>query len=97
MTLIQSTHNFLNQVELFYQSHDSANYLKLLAIECARNEMKIIEGCEDCEHPMRIVAIRRMLSNTLPHMGYEEHSHFDKALNMILDHCRKRLSISQTN
>jgi hypothetical protein len=95
MTLLQSTYQFLEQVEQFYHGHDGANQYKLLAIECARNEVKAIEACDEYEHPMRIVNIRRMLANTLPHMGYEEGMKLEKSLNAILESCREQLKLVQ--
>jgi hypothetical protein len=95
MNLLQSTFDFINLVEHFYQVHDTGNKVNLLALECIRKELKVIEECADCEHPRRIISIRRMLTNTLPHMGYEERTQMDAELNFILDICRERLRIAQ--
>jgi hypothetical protein len=92
MTLIESTYQFINDVEAFINSHGDSNQYKLMTIESLRLEMKAIEACAECEHPGRILAIRRMFAHALPHMGYEERTELNNSLEDILEYCRKQIS-----
>jgi hypothetical protein len=81
---------------MFYEGNDRGNIEKLTIIIQAREEIEAIKACNDCEHPFRIIQIRRLLANTLPHHGYEHRIELEITLNKLLESCRRYL-LTQPN
>jgi uncharacterized protein with ACT and thioredoxin-like domain len=96
MNLIQSANTFLDQVNTFYEVNDRNNYDKLIMILQARAQLCEISNHQISEHARLLISLRRLLTNTLPHYGFEERLNLEASLNAILETAREHLAIIET-